>query len=382
VTSTRISMALAILMFAAAAAAIAATPPTPSATLVDSRGYPQSSIVMTRLDGSASTPLTRKVARYEVRADTRATFAPDGSTVVFIRESKRDPASVMRVARDGAGIRRLLTLAQARRLAPQTRSLGSTLFSRDGSELIIAAYNGCSTEALLSVATDGGRPPQVLWRLPRNARLGLYPSGFLDDGTLVATSSAHDGDCYYGHTGPDRLLLLNPGVTPRPLGPPSDAIGGVRLMPDGQTVVWAAGCLETCQLWSANPLTGRTRKLTSFRTRTSPLSGYDIISFAPLTETTIVYGRGQSVIAHQLASSTGRPLKTFGCPRDRCGLTEVSSIVPSPDGTWLIVGVYDHGCEYCEADSPKPTSQRFALRIDDRSVTRLPVVAFDDIHFD
>jgi hypothetical protein len=376
-------MALAILMLAAVAAAIAATPPTPSATLVNSRGsYPQTWIEATRLDGAGRTPLTRKVARYEVRADTRATFTPDGSAVVFIRESKRDPSSVMRVSRDGTGIRRLLTLAQAKRLVPRTRSLGNTLFSRDGSELIVAAFNGCSTEALLSIATDGGRPPRVLWRLPRNARLGVYPSGFLDDGTLVATSSAHDGDCYYGHTGPDRLLLLKAGVAPRPLGLSSDAIGAVRVMPDGQTVVWAAGCLETCQLRSANPLTGRTRKLTSFRTRTSPLSGYDDISFAPLTGNAVVYGRGQSVIAQQLASSTGRPIKTFGCPRARCGLTEVSSIVPSPDGAWLIVDVYDHGCEYCEAGSPEPTSQRFALRIDDRSITRLPVVPFDDIYFD
>ena len=369
-------------MLAAAAAAIAATSPTPSATLVDSRGYPQTWIEVTRLDGGDRTPLTRKVARYEVRADTRATFAPDGSELVFIRESKRDPVSVMRVSRDGTGIRRLLTLAQARRLVPRTRRLGSTLFSRDGSELIVAAFNGCSTEALFSIATDGSLPLRVLWRLPRNARLGLYPSGFLDDGTLVATSSAHDGDCYYGHTGPDRLLLLKPGIAPRPLGPPSDAIGGVRVMPDGQTVVWAAGCLETCQLWSANRLTGRTRKLTSFRTRTSPLSGYDGISFAPLTGDTIAYGRGQSVIAQQLASRTGRPIKTFGCPRARCGLTEVSSIVPSPDGAWLIVDVYDHGCEYCEAGSHEPTSQRVAIRIDDRSVTRLPVVPFDDIYFD
>lgn len=149
-----------------------------------------------------------------------------------------------------------------------------------------------------------------------------------------------------------------------------------------RTVVRAAGCLETCQLWSANPLTGQTRKPTSFRTRTSPLNGYDGISFAPLTETTIVYGRGHSVVAQQLASSTGRPIKTFGCPRARCGLTEVSSIVPSPDGAWVIVDVYDHGCEYCEAGSPKPISQRFALRIDDRGVTRLPVVPFDDIYFD
>lgn len=56
--------------------------------------------------------------------------------------------------------------------------------------------------------------------------------------------------------------------------------------------------------------------------------------------------------------------------------------MPSPDGAWVIVDVYDHESEYCEASSPKPISQRFALRIDDRGVTRLPVVPFDDIYFD
>jgi WD40 repeat protein len=357
----------------------------PAATVLTSVGVPggrQLSIQIGRLDGTGATQLTRKVAKYEIREDWEASFSPDGTRVAFVRESKRDPSSVMIVNSDGTGIRHVLTLARAKRIAPGAKLLRSPLFTTDGRSLVVAAERFCSTEAVVVAGLDGS-PPAVWWRRPTGANVGVYPQAFLPDGTLVAVASQNDGDCYYDHTGPDRLILISPGSPPRTLGPPSDAVDGVLVAPDGRTVVWAAGCYEICQLWSANVDTGTARQLTRFRTRTAALEGYDSVTLAALGEDAFVYGRGRSIYARRLSRTDAKRIAHFPCRRKiGCALSEISSIATSPDGTWMIVRVTDYGCEICRKGSPGRISELFAVRTASGQRIKLPLLDISDLHFE
>lgn len=356
--------------------------PLPAATLVSSAGgYLRLWIETKRLDGTERLLLTREVARYERREDRDATFSPDGRSVAFSRESERDPSSTWIVSIDGTGLRRVLTLAQARRIASHASRLGPPLFTPDGRSVVLSAHDGCRTEAVLRVPLDQGLPG-VLWRPPRNAQLGVYPTAFLPDGTVVAIASENDGDCYYGHTGPDRLLLLSAGSAPRTLGPPSDAVNTAVVTAAGDRVVWAASCASRCQLWSADAETGAARQLTRFRTRTSPLSGYDSVEFVVAGEK-VIFGRGRSVYQQKLSAGSASRIANYPCPRKRgCGLSGISSIVVNPEATWLIVDVTDEGCELCTKGSPRQITERFATPTSGGPSSKLRLVPFSDMRFD
>jgi dipeptidyl aminopeptidase/acylaminoacyl peptidase len=356
--------------------------PLPAATLVSSEGsYPRLWIATKRLDGTQRVLLTRKIAGYERRTDTGATFSPDGHSVAFSRESGRDPSSTWIVGTDGTGLRRVLTLAQARRMASHTSRLGTPMFTPDGTGVVVTANDGCETEAVVRVPLDRSLPV-VLWRRPKSAQLGVYPTAFLPDGTVVAIASENDGDCYYGHTGPDRLLLLSAGSAARTLGPPSDAVNTAVVTAGGDRVVWAAGCASRCQLWSADVRTGAARQLTRFRTRTSALSGYDSVSFVVAGEK-VIFGRGRSVYQQRLSETTPRRVAHYPCPRKHgCGFSGISSIVVNPEGTWLIVDVTDEGCELCTKGSPNPITERFAAPTSGGPSTKLRFVPFSDLRFD
>ena len=355
----------------------------PAGTLLVSTGSSGAWLQTKRLDGTGARDVTRRVARYEARVDDEASFSPDGTTVAFRRQSKRDRFSVMVARRNGTGIRRVLTLARANRLVPGANNLGGPLFAPDGRRVVVATRRfSCSTEAVLSVGLDGERPA-VVWRRPKGELLSVSPVEVLEDGTVLAVASANDGDCYYGHTGPDRLVLLRAGSGPRTLGPPSSAVGEVLLAPDGRTVVWVADCIDVCQLWSADLATGAARRLTRFETRTVPLDGYDSIAVALLGEDVLVYGRGRSVYVRPLSgAATVSRLATFPCPRKKgCRLSQVERIVTSPDGAWVIVDVTDWGCETCYTGSPEPISERFAVETAGGQRTKLPALPFSDLRF-
>ena len=135
----------------------------PGATVLLSTGSSGRWIQTLRLDGTGARNVTRRVARYEARVDDDASFSPDGRYVTFIRQSRRDRFAVMVAGQDGKGIRRVLTLAQATRLAPRVDRLRSPLFAPDGRSVVVEArYLSCSTEAILSSSLDGGRP-MTLW---------------------------------------------------------------------------------------------------------------------------------------------------------------------------------------------------------------------------
>jgi hypothetical protein len=355
----------------------------PSGTVLVSTGAHGKWLQTKRLDGTGAQDVTRRVARYEARVDDGASFAPDGTGVAFRRRTKRDGFSVMVAGSDGTGIRRVLTLAQANRLVPGADVLGAPLFAPDGRSVVVTTDHFCSTQAVLSLGLAGERPV-VVWRRPKGQLLSVWPVAVLADGRLLAVASENDGDCYYGHTGPDRLVLLRAGSPPRTLGPPSSAVGNVLVAPDGRTVLWAAGCLDRCQIWSADLETGAARQLTRFRTRTFPLGGYDSIAMAVLGEDVLVYGRGRSVYGRRLSrAATPERLVRFPCPRKAgCSLSAIESILTSPDGRWMIVDVTDHGCELCEAGSPEPVYERFAVESGGRRKTSLPVLSFSDLRFD
>lgn len=287
----------------------------------------------------------------------------------------------MAARRDGTGIRRVLTLAQANRLVPGADRLGGPLFAPDGRRVVVATGRlSCSTQAVLSVPLDGERAT-VVWRRPKGELLSVWPAEVLDDGAVLAVASENDGDCYFGHTGPDRLVLLRAGSPPRTLGPPSSAVGDVVLAADGRTVVWAADCMDVCQLWSADLETGAARRLTRFRTRTTPLPGFDSIAIAPLGEDRLVYGRGRSVYARPLSGATGAErLLQFRCPREKgCRLSQVEKLVTGPDGAWFVADVTDFGCVDCYAGSPDPVYERFAVKTATGYPTRLPALPFSDV---
>lgn len=356
----------------------------PPATLLLSTGRTGHWIQTRRLDGTGARDVTRRVARGEARFDEDASFSPDGTTVAFVRRSTRDRLVVMVARRNGKGIRRVLTPAQANRLAPRADWLRAPLFAPGGRSLVIEARHlSCSTEAILSVSLDGGRPA-TLWRRPKGELVTVSPVAVLPDGTVVAVASKNDGDCYYGHTGPDRVVLLHAGAAPRPLGPPSSAVGDVVVAADGRTVLWAAECLEACQIWEANVETGAARRLTGFRTRTLPLDGYDSIAMALLGEDVLVYGRGRSVYARSVSRpATPERVVQFPCPREKgCHLSEIGSIVTSPEGTWMIVDVADYGSDMWQEGSPEPIFERFAVELAGKRVARLPVLEFSDLRFD
>lgn len=355
----------------------------PAGTLLVSTGANGAWLQTKRLDGTGARDVTRRVARYEARVDDDASFSPDGASVSFLRRTKRDRISVMVARVDGTGIRRVLTLMQANRLVPGADWLGGPLFAPDGRRVVVTTGHLCSTQAVLSVALDGDGP-KILWRRPKRELVRVSPAEVLDDGTVLAVASANDGDCYFGHTGPDWLVLLRAGSPPRTLGPSSSSVGGVLLAPDGRTVVWTADCMDICQLWSADLETGAARQLTRFETRTVPLDGFDSIAIALLGEDVLVYGRGRSVYARPLsgAASAARLIR-FPCPREKgCRLSLVEKIVTSPNGAWLIVDVTDLGCETCYAGSPEPIYERFVVEVGTRHLTRLPAMPFSDLRFD
>ncbi len=345
----------------------------------------QQSIEIGRLDGTGRRPLTRKVARYEIRFDDDAVFSPDGTKIAFVRQSKGDPSSVMIVNRDGTGMRRVLTFAQAKRIAPQAVGLGEPTFAPDGSALAIAAHRDCvRTEALVMVSLEG-TAPVALWRPPRGAPVSVLPQAVLPDGGVLVSANENPGDCiFFSYEGRERLLLLRSGDPPRELGPASSAIGDVLVTPDGRSVVWAAGCLERCQIWTANLESGAARQLTRFRTRSSPLDGFDSIKLATLGDDSVLYGRGRSLYRAQL-SGAGTPTRiaAFKCSRrSGCRYSEIDWLESSPDGTWVVADVTDHGCELCEAGADGPIAERFAVRLAGGRPTKLPVLTLLDLRFD
>jgi hypothetical protein len=362
------------------------SPPGASVLLPSFRSSIQQSIEIGRLDGTARKPLTRRVARHEIRDDGAAVFSPDGTTIAFERESKRDPSSLMIVNRDGTGMRRVLTLAQAKRIAPQALGLGDATFTPDGASLVIALHRDCvTTEALMMVTLDG-TAPTLLWRRPRGAHVSVLPRTVLPDGQVLVSANENAGDCiYFSYEGRERLLLLRPGGAPRRLGPASSAIGDVLVTPDGRSVVWAAGCFGRCQIWTANLESGAARQLSRFRTRSFPLGGFDSISLALLGDSSVVYGRGRSLYQASL-SGTGAPTRiaSFKCPRSGgCRYSEIGWLESSPDGAWVFADVTDHGCEFCEAGAfDEPITERFAVRLSGGRPTKLPVLSQMDLRFD
>jgi hypothetical protein len=361
------------------------SPPGASVLLPSFRSSIQQSIEIGRLDGTARKPLTRKVARYEIRNDGAAVFSPDGTKIAFERESKRDPSSVMIVNRDGTGMRRVLTLAQAKRIAPRARGLGDATFTPDGASVVIALHRDCvTTEALVMVALDG-TAPTLLWRRPRGAHVSVLPRTVLPDGQVLVSANENTGDCiYFSYEGRERLLLLRPGDAPRRLGPASSLIGEVLVTPDGRSVVWAADCFGRCQIWAANLESGAARQLSRFRTRSFPLGGFDSITLALPGDSSVVYGRGRSLYR---ASLSGTPAPTriasFVCPRKSgCHYSEIDWLESSPDGAWVFADVTDHGCELCEAGADRPIRERFAVRLSGGQPVKLPVLQVFDLRFD
>ena len=357
----------------------------PRATVLLSTGRTGHWIQTRRLDGTGVRDVTRRVARGEARFDEDASFSPDGTTVAFVRGSTGDRLAVMVARRNGTGIRRVLTLAQATRVAPRADRLRGPLFAPGGRSLVVEARQlSCSTEAILSVSLDGG-PPATLWRRPKGELMTVTPAAVLPDGTVVAVASKNDGDCYFGHTGPDRVMLLHTGAPPRTLGPSSSAVGDVVVAADGRTVLWAADCYEACQIWAADVETGATRRLTGFRTRTMPLDGYDSIAMALLGQDALVYGRGRSVYVRSVSGRPATPERIiqFPCPREKgCHLSAIESIVTSPDGAWMIVDVADYGSEVWHEGLPEPIFERFAVEIASKRTARLPLLEFSDLRFD
>jgi hypothetical protein len=128
-------------------------------------------------------------------------------------------------------------------------------------------------------------------------------------------------------------------------------------------VAYTANCYSLCQIEVVRPDGAGRRRLTRFGSRTSPLAGYDELSFDWAGRAgEIVYGRGRALYGIDVASGKQRRITVLPCPRRVCVGPSISIDSISQEREIAFVTLRDERSIH-EAGTPADVSQRYQVSL-------------------
>jgi dipeptidyl aminopeptidase/acylaminoacyl peptidase len=269
----------------------------------------------------------------------------------------------------------LMRPAQIKALFGRHVGVDEVVWSGDGSKLLADVYSAatsCKSLALIRVGLEAGEV-RVIARLARKTQAIFEPVGWSPDGETAAYVTAYnDGDCYYGHEGWNVLSVASDDGTRHRGLVRTGSMSGMSWSPDGRSLVFAGNCDELCNLFVVAADGSGHRRLTRFQSRTSPLDGYDDLSFA-WWHGKLLYGRGMSLFVLDPATGVTSRLRKLPCPRRKGPCLGPAVFVDAVSDATAVVDAASWGSGGFETGTSPPDVFAFeAASLPDGPVVRLP----------
>ncbi|MDQ3067652.1 MAG: hypothetical protein M3R12_10965 [Actinomycetota bacterium] len=287
----------------------------------------QSWLELRTIPATTARALTPRPVPGEKRTECCALFSPDGTKLAFIRHTQRTSKLLLLDMETG----RLRTVVQR----PGLRSWGY-VWARDSRSLLHSTYDR-PVGKVRRFPVDG--PGMTISEI-RSENGGTWPEGSSPDGSVALVVESEGESLYFHYEGPDVLYALGAGGRVKLAS--TQSIGGASWSPEGSLVAYTANCFSICNIEAVRPDGSGRRRLTRFATRTSPLAGYDELSFDWAGRAgEIVYGRGLTLHGVDAASGDRRRIATLPCPRRRCVGPSLSIVAVSRERDVAIVFLSD-----------------------------------------
>lgn len=310
-------------------------------------------LVLRTFPSPSARVLTPRPVAGERRTDCCAVFSPDGSKLAFVRRTQRWSKLLLLDLEKGA----LRTVVQRPGIRAWTYR-----WSRDSRSLLHSTHDGPFAK-VHRVPVDGRG--DAIAQFP--TRIGsTWPEGTSPDGSTALVVESKGGPLYLEYEGPDVLYAVGKGTRVKLAS--TLIIGGASWSPDGTLVAYTANCYSLCDIEVVRPDADDRRRLTRFRTRTSPfVGGYDALSFVWAGRPgEIVYGRGRTLYGLDAGSGRQRRIALLPCPRTVCVGVSTTIVSVSQERDVAIVVVRDE-CELDEPGTPADVARLYQVLLEDGS---------------